>query len=477
MCTPYSPMNTIVNDCYQDYSTFNQDKDSYFFKWQTLNNQNSSFTNEQNAFKYTQSSQIDSYSYIAKQNTYYGGGYVFKMIGNASVLSQSIVKLQQEEWINKQTAAVFVEFTIYNPNIKLFQYCSIVFEILSSGSFVNSAIFVPLDLTSADFISGKMLLGIAYLFCFVILMVIEGKRMYNFRLTYFKQFHNYIDLLVIAFSWTSFSMFLYRLYASYSIYTSLRKKGLRNKFINLQYLAGYDQFLAYFLGFCAFLVTLRFIKLLRFNKRIILFLAAFLRSLIELLSFSLVFLIVWLSFVQAIFLLMNSQTYEFSSFNKSMETCFQIILGKFNSNSFLLANSVLAPILFAAYNIVILFVMLNIFVTILIDHYNLTKQDENLYAQDPGLFNYIFSALKPLMFWRKESPKITNPVYLEIIDGLPSRFDDIMIRFNRVSFLFLKTIKITLFHGIFAVHIQLLITLKILIFKKERLASLSDQSK
>jgi hypothetical protein len=431
-------MNTIVNDCNQDYSLSSQDKSSYDFKWQTIKNQNSSFVYVQNAFKYTQSSLIDSYSYIAKVNTYFGGGYVFKMIGNSSYLTDSLAMLQQNEWINKQTAAVFVEFTIYNPNINLFQYCSIVFEILQSGSFVNSALFIPLDLTSNDFISAKYLLGIAYLFCVVSLMVIEGKRLYKFRLTYFKQFHNYIDILVIAFSWTSFSMFLYRLYASYSIYSQLSKKGLRNKFINLQYIAGYDQFVSYFMAFCAFLVTLRFIKLLRFNKRIIMFLAAFLKSLKELFSFSIVFFIVWLSFVQAIFILMNYQAYEFSTFNRSMETCFQIILGKFNANSFLLSNSVLTPILFAFYNIVILFVMFNIFVTILTDHYNLTKQDDMLYKKDPGLFNYLGSIFKPIIFWRKESPsKKKDHVYLEIIDGLPSRFDDIIARYNKVSGFFL----------------------------------------
>jgi hypothetical protein len=174
---------------------------------------------------------------------------------------------------------------------------------------------------------------------------------------------------------------------------------------------------------------------LRFNKRIIMFLAAFLKSLKELFSFSIVFFIVWLSFVQAIFIIMNYQAYEFSTFNRSMETCFQIILGKFNSNIFILANTVLAPILFAFYNIVILFVMLNIFVTILIDHYNLTKQDDTLYKKDPGLFNYIGSIFKPLLFWRKESSrKNKDHVYLEIIDGLPSRFDNIIERFNKVSF-------------------------------------------
>jgi len=168
------------------------------------------------------------------------------------------------------------------------------------------------------------------------------------------------------------------------------------------------------------------------------FLAAFLKSLKELFSFSIVFFIVWLSFVQAIFILMNYQSYEFSTFNRSMETCFQIILGKFNANSFLLSNSVLTPILFAFYNIVILFVMFNIFVTILTDHYNLTKQDDMLYKKDPGLFNYIGSIFKPIIFWRKESPsKKKDHVYLEIIDGLPSRFDDIIARYNKVSGFFL----------------------------------------
>jgi len=432
-------MNIVVNDCYREYSALNQEKGSYDFNWQAINTQNSTFDYVQNAFKYTQSSQIDSYPYMAKVNTYFGGGYVFKMIGNASFLTDSLVMLQEKEWIDKQTAAVFVEFTLYNPNINLYQYCSIVFEILQSGNFVNSALFYPLDLNSNDLISAKYLLGIAYLLCIVILMAIECKQLYKLRLQYFKQFYNYIDILIIAFSWSSFSMFLYRLYASFSIYTLLSKKGLRNKFINLQYIASYDQNMTYFFAACAAFVTLRFIKVLRFNKRIILFLEAFKRSLKDLFSFGIVFLVVFMSFVQAIYFLMNSETYEFSSIHKAMETCFQIILGKFNANAFLLSKSFLAPFLFSIYNVVMLFLMINIFVTILMEHYNLTREDESLNIHDPHLFSYLISKVRTLMFWRKDNKKEDETkvhVYIDVIESLPSRFDDIVARLNKVSHIY-----------------------------------------
>ena len=60
--------------------------------------------------------------------------------------------------IDNQTAAVFVEFTLFNPNINMYQYCSVVFEKLISGGFVNTAQFVPLDLVNSEFLSSKIIL-------------------------------------------------------------------------------------------------------------------------------------------------------------------------------------------------------------------------------------------------------------------------------------------------------------------------------
>ena len=205
-------MNHLISTCYEEYSALNQEKGSFSAKWQTFNgssSSNSTHVNVYDSFRYTQADRIDSFPYAALVHTYYGGGYVFKMTGNAATLVESISLLEQLEWIDKQTAAIFVEFTLYNPNVNLYQYCSIVFEILISGSFVNTAQFTSLELVTSLF-STQMLSGLIFLLFLLVFMCVELRSIVKKRLSYFKDFYSYIDLLVIAFAWASFSFFLYR---------------------------------------------------------------------------------------------------------------------------------------------------------------------------------------------------------------------------------------------------------------------------
>ena len=394
-------------------------------------------TNIYNAFQYTESNRVDSYPFIGVRNTYMGGGYVFKMNGNTETMTNQTQLLRKFEWIDKQTSAIFIEFTLFNTNINLFHSCLILFEILDTGSFVNSAQFKPIDLydlSNSGLLSFKILINIVYLIFVTIFMAVEIRELMKVGAKYFKYFYNYIELFIIGFSWTAFSMYLYRLYSSYNIYDHIRNKSpaFSGKFINLQYVTSCDEFLNMFLGFCATFATLRFIKLLRFNKRVILFLIAFKKSLNELASFGVVFLILWMAFVQAIYLLLNNESYEFSSLPNSMYTCFQIILGKFNGDTFYSANSILAPFLFVAYNIFIIFVMINIFVSILIDNLHLAYNDQELDKEDPEFFSYLKTLFNSVVcFWR-EKKSHEETVYKDFWDSLPNRFDAFLNRFREL---------------------------------------------
>jgi hypothetical protein len=80
--------NKILN-CFDEYSTLNYEKNYYDFNWQNYNSSyssNVSFTNIYSAFQYTEPSQINSYPYTGVRNTYLGGGYVFKMKEDSSLL-------------------------------------------------------------------------------------------------------------------------------------------------------------------------------------------------------------------------------------------------------------------------------------------------------------------------------------------------------------------------------------------------------
>jgi hypothetical protein len=277
-------------------------------------------------------------------------------------------------------------------------------------------------------------------------MIKEIKEILKDRFKYFKQFYNYIELMIVAFSWAAFSMYLYRLYSSYEVYNLLKKSKkdftqtaqmssfIQSAFINLQYISYCNDVLQIFLGFCAAFGTIRFIKLLRFNKKIIIFIQAFSRSIKDLLSFGLLFIILWLSFVQTMYLIFNEKSVQFASLVTSMETLFQLILGKFDVLPIIKANVFFGSIFYLLYNVLVVFMLINIFLSILTDHYNEARMSNDLDKEDPELFNYFKSVLGSVLK-KKNGKENRNPVYYDPFMSLPKKMNEMLSRLNKVTFL------------------------------------------
>ena len=74
-------------------------------------------------------------SILGKSYTYYaGGGYIAQWDFNSKNAINITRYLQDNYWLDQFTAAVFVEFTVYNPNINLFSYVSLLLEFTPSGN-------------------------------------------------------------------------------------------------------------------------------------------------------------------------------------------------------------------------------------------------------------------------------------------------------------------------------------------------------
>ncbi len=432
----------MIFDCLNDYSAYYNENNFFGFEWQTYNSSYSpdpSLINIYTAFQYTDASQINSYLYTGPMNTYPGGGYVYKMnmTDSPSFIMNQTRLLESLKWIDKRTAAIFVEFTLFNPNVNLFQYCSILFEILPSGSFVNSARFNSLDLANLNntkLLSLKILIYIIYMAFIGVFMIMELRKLFKLGRKYFVQLNNFFELAIIAFSWSAFAMYLYRLYSSQTIYKQISAhttQSLNSVFINLQYTVNCDQLFNYFIGFCAALTFVRFIYLLRFSRRIIVFLVALQKSLAELASFGLIFAILWLSFVQVFYLILKDQSKQYSTFYNAMATCFQIIMGKFNADIFYQSNTFLATGVFIAFNVCIVFALLSTMISILIDYYHLARDDSELDRNDPNLFNYVSLLVRGFVF-RSRPAKISQPIYKEFWDSLPDVFDSYVSRINSI---------------------------------------------
>ena len=53
----------------------------------------------------------------------------------------NLTQLQQSNWIDKRTRAIIIQINLYNPNANLFAYCTILFEMLPTGTILKYTVF------------------------------------------------------------------------------------------------------------------------------------------------------------------------------------------------------------------------------------------------------------------------------------------------------------------------------------------------
>jgi hypothetical protein len=196
--------------CTPEYSTFNEEKGSFYPSWNislpTVSDGNVTApmnlsSDLMEAFVYKKSSVLKSYPYTGVYTSYSGGGYhVFLNNKNNDILEE----LQKQKWIDEKTRAVFIEFGLMNVNIDSFMYGNILFELLPSGNVISTLTLSPLNL-SVDAIynmaSMSNLCNMIYL-AFTIAFILKKvhKALKKEGWSHFKQFWNYVDWAIIVFS-------------------------------------------------------------------------------------------------------------------------------------------------------------------------------------------------------------------------------------------------------------------------------------
>lgn len=407
----------MFDSCQGDLWLFNQDKLDYKVNWTSWSN-NSQTENHSDSiidsFKYKSSIELDSYPYSGLYTDYFGGGYVHRIVLNDfDQIKLNLQTLQNLTWLDKYTRSLFIEFTLYNPNVNLFSYNIILFEFLPTGNLLNSFRFEPVSLSklwdltfvysTSVFIS---ILNLIY-FIFTILFILNqvnrlNKLNWNFK-KYILKIWNLIDLCLIVFSLSALSIHLFKVTYSTRIFQMLKYLS-KEKFINLQNFSYLNQVYYICIGFCTTFGTIRMLKLLRFNKQIYIFMNLFKKCFQEIISFMAVFSIIWFSFVHIIHLFLSQNSLKYASFYKSMVTCFEMILGKFDLIPMLQVNPSIGMILYMAYILLVAIFLTNLFVVILDNRLHKIKS-EPLKFDKELVFFYIKKKLFNLIEELKEKKK------------------------------------------------------------------------
>ncbi|CAF5017167.1 unnamed protein product, partial [Rotaria sp. Silwood1] len=131
------------------------------------------------------SNQLDTYIYTGKHQTYNSGRYVYEFRGRLNYLRNNLSQLHQLNWIDSQTRAIIIQFTLYNSNSQLFISINLLTEFLSTGGIKSQSRFEPISFQ-------------------------EIQSLIKLKIVYFRNVWSFINLGIISCSWTNIGIYIWR---------------------------------------------------------------------------------------------------------------------------------------------------------------------------------------------------------------------------------------------------------------------------
>ena len=317
--------------------------------------------------------ELDGFPYWGVIDMYSGSGYVANLGYDQQTAYTVIADLHSNGWIDIQSRAVFVEFTVYNANVNLFGMVAIFIEFPPSSGAVTK---VQYD--AAKFyllLTGwQTLVHIFVIFFTLYFFYREVKLVYKQRLAYFHGFWNWVEIILIFAEFSLSVLFLVRLYEVDRNLLQLRDNP--NDYVAFQYAGNINSLMTYVLGILVFFYILRFLRLLRFNKSFLSIGKTISRISSPILSFLVPFIFGFFAFALFAFSVFCSELEDFSSFTRTMVTQFSMTLGDFDFEALFMVNPILATLYFFAFIGLNVMVLMNMFIAIINDSYA-EIQEEN----------------------------------------------------------------------------------------------------
>ena len=322
-------------------------------------------------WRYRSSSELQTLSFQGVFSTYDGGGFVADLGYNVKSALNVLNKLEANNWIDEFSVAVFIEYTVFNPSSSLFSVAKCLYERFPTGGVAFSRSVKTLTLyksSSNNFQKFYEVCQLLFMVIILIFVVNEVSKIYRQRKKYFTGFWNWMELVQIVTAVCAVVMFFLK-----AKYTSLFVKTVRNnpfETSSADYIVLWSTVEIYVLSFLIFIVTMKFLRLIRFNRHVCQMMGTLARAANPLISFFFVFVAAVLAYTQMAFLLFGSTLDPYSSFFNSLRALLQMLLGgdmffyKLKST-----DGLLGPLFAFFYMFTMMMILINTFIAILNESY------------------------------------------------------------------------------------------------------------
>ncbi|XP_041369324.1 polycystic kidney disease protein 1-like 2 [Gigantopelta aegis] len=391
-----------VHKCLTPFTFGAEDTRTYNENWE-----NETAVNGSSMWSYQPGRQLDTLPTMGKLAIYPGGGYVVQLPRNVSLARERLDDIQQTAWIDEYTRAVFVEFTLFNPNVQLFTMVILMFEYSNTGFVmpyhqIYTANFYHYENEFETFVAACEIAFVLFLLCFT---YVEIKKFYKQKwYRYFSDHWSVVELTILALGYTVIGICINRLVICNYLFDRFDKTDFE-RFISFNIAAFFDTLLRYIMSILILFTVVKFFKLLRFNARLSMLAQTLSFAKFKLVSYGFVFSGFIMAF-STFALLVFGYTYQgFRNFFSTILTLFTFMLGKHDYYGLQEANFVLGPIFFFLFSFSFQFMLTHYFIILLIDAFHVTKGRISSVKTEVHMVNFIMRRFRLLMVFDKKKKK------------------------------------------------------------------------
>lgn len=267
---PESVLLNVTTQCYDKYSLVAEDEDSYCVGWKgpPCAADESVYKISSASWKHVASSDIWGLPITGKHAIYGGGGFIADLNVNLKISNQMIEEILKYSWIDRQTRAIFIEFTLFNVDENVFVHVTLLNEFPETGGVLTSHVIK--QFRPYQHVGG---VGILTFICEIIavigISIFCVKKIIYIHRTGKKSLQdiwNILDIVIISLFLLCTITYIGRLV---NISLSMDKfQRNKLKFVNFSHIVLWDDLFNIFLACDIFFITLRLMRILNFNNRI-----------------------------------------------------------------------------------------------------------------------------------------------------------------------------------------------------------------
>ena len=278
-------------------------------------------------WEYNEDRKLGSFDSWGRFALYSGGEYLANLGYKELTAKRIIDDLIKNDWIDRQTRAVLVEFSLYNPSSNLLAVMTYYYEVLPAGfaGVFKSYGILPLSATDPQAHNTYLLFVLLFGFLLACYFVLECIKLCRQKRSYFTSVWNWLDILQIL---TASSALILQWMRSKEAGKSFEKLK-ENPFVPVSFHQALFLFDAENLTICiaSVIATLRLLKGFYFNPQVIIFSFTIRRSFSSLASFFVIFSVVAVGHALLGMLAFGKSVYMFSSLPQAIFSQFLMFLG------------------------------------------------------------------------------------------------------------------------------------------------------